>query len=68
MAIITTTRNLSRFVGQNVKIAGSDCCWRVIGIGQKSENVRNVEITETGCSCYYNQLLGIDLDPIMVKI
>ena len=49
--VITTQTDLSSYIGQTVKISGSDCCWTVIGQAAPDVTVREVTVTST--ECYY---------------
>ena len=40
--IITTLTDLSDYVGQEIKIVGSDCCWTVLGTSAPDSTIRKV--------------------------
>jgi hypothetical protein len=65
--VITTLTDMSKHVGTYVRIAGSDCCWRVVGTSPPNSEIRNVEVVST-TDCYYyigSEILS-DSAPVIV--
>lgn len=50
---LTTSTDLSSYVGQKILISGSDCCWTVVGTTEPDLTVREVTPTFVGCEEYY---------------
>jgi hypothetical protein len=65
---ITTKTDLSAYIGTYVRIAGSDCCWKVIGESEFPDNsIRDVEVLSTvECYYYYSSEILSTMDPIVV--
>ena len=66
--VITTRTNLSSYVGNTIRISGSDCCWEVIGtVDTPDTNVRDVEVLLVGCYYYDVGVLAVN-EPIIVQV
>lgn len=60
---LTTSTDLSSYVGQKILISGSDCCWTVVGTTAPDLTVREVTPTFVGCEEYYYYTLeGLSLN------
>ena len=69
--IITTETNLSNYIDKYVKIAGSDCCWQVLGTGPKDITNRPVTVLDSKPNCDYilgmGQVIGEILDEMDIE-
>lgn len=59
---ITTTTDLSSYVGKTITIDGSDCCWTVVGTTE-TPLLTNRDVTVSSVDCYVSGMESLSITP-----